>query len=171
MPVNARQYRNPTDDELRERIFVLDDPHNQPNLLSHIPPGVGVVRIINTYRYERYPADKAYCAKCGAKRHRDGFTVELEDGTAALLGSTCGEELWGQSWSEARGRFENEMDRAGVVIDIHRILPELVEIRRALETWRPSIEGLKAHQRLFKGRMATFYKVMRSAALRPDHSI
>jgi hypothetical protein len=139
--------------------------------VTHIPEGVGVLRIINTYRYERYPEDKAYCAKCRAKRHRDGFTVELEDGASALLGSTCGADLWGQSWNEAHARFRNELDRAGIVIDLHRILPELIEIRQALEAWKPCIENLEAHQRLFKGRLATFYRTMRSAALRPDQSI
>ena len=62
----------------------IDDPHDQPNLVPQIGTGVGIVRIINEYRYARYLEDKAYCAKCQGKRHRDGFTVELDDGTWAL---------------------------------------------------------------------------------------
>ena len=51
-------------------------------------------RIVNTYSFSRWPADKAYCAKCEGKRHKHGFTAELDDGTLALPGSRCGEKLW-----------------------------------------------------------------------------
>src|ERR1700737_2414559 len=112
MAKSARQYVRPTDDDLRVRILEIDDPHGQAGLVNHIPAGVDVVRIVNTYSYSRWPSDKAYCAKCEGKRHKHGFTAELDDGTLALLGSKCGEQLWGQSWKEATGRFKEELDRA-----------------------------------------------------------
>ena len=63
--------------------------------MNHIPAGVDVVRIVNTYSFSRWPADKAYCAKCEGKRHKHGFTAELDDGTLALPGSRCGEKAMG----------------------------------------------------------------------------
>ena len=51
MAKSARQYVRPTDDDLRVRILEIDDPHGQHGLVNHIPTGVNVVRIVNTYSY------------------------------------------------------------------------------------------------------------------------
>ena len=97
--------------------LVISDPHDQPGLIDHIPPGVGPKQIINFYHYYLYPEEKAYCAKCGARRHRDGFTVELATGEFVLAGSTCGSDLWGERWSTMGRKFEARWQEAGIILD------------------------------------------------------
>jgi hypothetical protein len=67
--------------------LIIDDPHDQEGLVDRIADGVGPTQILNYYHYGRWPKEKAYCAKCGARRHRDGFTIELDNGAIALAGS------------------------------------------------------------------------------------
>lgn len=171
MAKSARQYVRPTDDDLRVRALEIDDPHNQAGLVNHIPNGVDVVRIINTYSYSLWPADKAYCAKCEGKRHKHGFTAELDDGTLALLGSRCGEKLWGQSWQEAAGRFKEELDRAGTILGFDRIVPELRSIREALEGWRPAVSCVAKHQQAFIKQHSFWFYEFRAAAVRHDRRL
>jgi hypothetical protein len=171
MAKSARQYVRPTDDDLRVRILEIDDPHGQAGLVNHIPAGVDVVRIVNTYSYSRWPSDKAYCAKCEGKRHKHGFTAELDDGTLALLGSKCGEQLWGQSWKEATGRFKEELDRAGTILGFDRIVPELRSIREALESWRPPVACVAKHQQTFTKQMSYWFYELRTAAVRHDQRL
>jgi hypothetical protein len=171
MAKSARQYVRPTDDDLRVRVLEIDDPHVQPGLVNHIPPGVDVVGIINTYSYSRWPQDKAYCSKCEGKRHKHGFTAELDDGTFALLGSRCGAKLWGQSWHEAAGRFKEELDRAGTILGFDRMLPELRSIREALESWRPTVDCVAKHQKRFIKQLGFWFYEFRTAAVRHDHRL
>jgi hypothetical protein len=165
---SARQYVRPTDDDLRIRILEIDDPHDQEGLVNHIPPGVDVVRIVNAYGYSRWPSDKAYCSKCEGKRHKYGFTAELEDGTFALLGSRCGEKLWGLTWKEAASRFKEELDRAGTILAFDRLVPELRSIREALESWRPAVACVSEHQRKFGKKLQFWFYEFRTAAVRHD---
>jgi hypothetical protein len=165
------KYRRPTDEELRKRQLQIDDPHSQPNLVNHIPPGVGVERIVNTYSYRLYPKQKAFCAKCEAFRHRDGFTAELDDGSWALLGSKCGADLWGESWKEATARFAEEVERTGLLKDFDDLLPELVAVRRGLERWREPARGLAALQGKFHSTLRDLYVELRRCSARADQHL
>jgi hypothetical protein len=172
MAISARQYVRPTDDDLRVRILEIDDPHDQAGLVNHILAGVDVVRIVNTYSYSRWPSDKAYCAKCEGKRHKHGFTAELDDGTLALLGSNCGEQLWGLSWKEAHGRFKEELDRAGTILGFDRMVPELRSIREALESWRAAVACVAKHQHVYmSSRLSHWFYELRTAAVRHDRRL
>jgi hypothetical protein len=171
MAKSARQYVRPTDDDLRVRTLEIDDPHGQAGLVNHIPDGVDVVRIVNTYSYSLWPADKAYCAKCEGKRHKHGFTAELDDGTLALLGSRCGELLWGQSWQEATGRFKEELDRAGTILGFDRIVPELRSIREDLESWRPAVACIAKHQQTFIKQLSYWFYELKMASVRHDQRL
>src|SRR5947208_2638944 len=113
----------------RPRELVIGDPHDQPNLVDSIPKGVGPIQIANFYHYGLWPQEKAYCAKCGARRHRDGFTVELDNGTFALAGSTCGSDLWGERWNTVRKTFQSKLHKAGIILDVRPVLSELESIR------------------------------------------
>jgi hypothetical protein len=152
--------------------LVIGDPHDQRGLVARIPDGVGPVQIVNFYHYHLWPEEKAYCAKCGAHRHRDGFTVELDDGTFALAGSTCGADLWGERWSTVRGTFQAKLHEAGIILDVRNVLSELESIRATLETkWRPVVDQLHAHQKRFKGTMGRLYNELQRAAAQPDHCL
>jgi hypothetical protein len=166
-----KRYIRPTDDELRTRDLKIDDPHDQPNLVNHIPKGVEPVRILNVYSYSKYPGDKAYCAKCDAKRHRDGFTVELDDGSSALLGSKCGAKIWGETWKEVADRFKDEFERAGTIIGFGRLVPELRSIITDLELWRPMIKTVAKNQRRFEAIMGDTFQSLRLSAMRSDHAL
>ena len=152
--------------------LVIGDPHAQTGLVDHIPAGVGPAQIVNFYHYHLYPQEKAYCAKCGARRHRDGFTVELDDGTLALAGSTCGGDLWGERWNTVHRSFQTRLHAAGFIMDARTVLSDLQDIRSALEaSWRPVVGQLNAFQNRFRSSMRPLYDLLRTAALRPDHSL
>jgi hypothetical protein len=152
--------------------LVIGDPHEQPGLVARIPKGVDPVEIVNFYHYQFWPDKKAYCAKCGAHRHRDGFTVELDDGTFALTGSTCGADLWGERWRTVHSKFQAKLHDSGIILDVRPLLSELENIREALETsWRPIVNQVSVLQGRFKSSMGPLYHVLRAAALRPDHCV
>lgn len=171
MATQRKPYTRLTDEQLRQRQLEIDDPHGQPNLVTHIPEGVEPVRILNVYSFSKYPIEKAYCSKCDAKRHRDGFTVELPDGSAALLGSKCGAELWGESWKEVSKRFEEECERAGTIIGFSRILPELQSVIVALAKWQPTVKLVAKNQRNFQSAMGNAFQQLRNTAVRFDQSL
>jgi hypothetical protein len=171
MATVPKHYTKLTDAELRNRQLEIDDPHDQPNLVNHIPEGVSPVRILNVYRFSKWPAEKAYCSKCEARRHRDGFTVELDDGTRAILGSKCGGELWGQSWRDVAAEFDIELERAGIILGFSRMLPELKAIIVALEKWRPTVRAVAKNQRRFQSVMPETFRRLRNAAVRADHAL
>jgi hypothetical protein len=141
--------------------LVIGDPHDQPGLVDHIPPGVSPVQIVNFYHYPFWPDNKAYCAKCAARRHRDGFTVELDNGTFVLAGSTCGSDLWSERWSAVRKSFQDKLHKAGIILDVRDVLSELESIRAAFEaSWQPVVGRLDAHQKRFKNAMAPLHKAL-----------
>ncbi|PJG50037.1 hypothetical protein CVM73_38535 [Bradyrhizobium forestalis] len=171
MATEPKHFTKLSDAELRNRQLEIDDPHHQANLVNHIPEGVSPVRILNVYRFSKYPAEKAYCSKCEARRHRDGFTVELDDGSVAILGSKCGADLWGQSWHDIAADFGIELERAGIIIGFSRILPELKAVITALEKWRPTIRTVAKNQRQFQGVMPETFRRLRNAAVRVDRAL
>jgi hypothetical protein len=95
----------------------------------------------------------------------------LDDGTLALLGSRCGEKLWGQSWKEAAGRFKEELDRAGTILGFDRLVPELRAIRETLERWRPAVACVAKHQQTFTKQMSYWFYELRTASVRHDQRL
>jgi hypothetical protein len=171
MATEPKRFSKLSDAELRQRQLEIDDPHDQPNLTDHIPEGVSSVRILNVYRFSKWPTEKAYCSKCEAHRHRDGFTVELDDGTSAILGSKCGADLWGQSWHEVAAQFDQELERAGIIIGFSRMLPELKAIIVAFEKWRPMVRVVAKNQRQFQSTMPETFRRLRNTAIRADRTL
>ncbi|MEH2504966.1 hypothetical protein V1290_003777 [Bradyrhizobium sp. AZCC 1578] len=171
MATKPKHFTKLTDAELRARQLEIDDPHDQPNLTNHIPEGVSPVRILNVYRFSKWPAEKAYCSKCEARRHRDGFTVELDDGTSAILGSKCGADLWGESWHDVSAQFDLELERAGTIKGFNRILPELKSIIVAFEKWRPMVRVVAKNQRQFQSTMPETFRRLRNTAIRADRTL
>ena len=89
------------DGQLRLQALRLRDPYDQPDLIFNIPSDAILLDIINIYVFERYPVEKVHCAKCGTRRHKFGFTALLASGDRLPLGSSCGAELFGESWDAA----------------------------------------------------------------------
>lgn len=158
--------------ERTARELVIGEPHDQPGLVAHIPKDRLPIQVINFYHFKHWPREKAYCAKCGGHRHRDGFTIELDDNTWALAGSNCAADLWGDDWKSVRSKFDDELRAAAIILDIRPAIPELKSIRFALDAfWRTAIEEVGEHQRRFRGAAEPLFNVLRSAAARPDHCL
>lgn len=158
--------------ERATRELVIGEPHDQPGLVAHIPKGRRPIQVINFYHFKHWPRKKAYCAKCGGHRHRDGFTIELDDSTWALAGSKCAADLWGDDWKSVRTKFDDELRAAAIILDVRPAVPELKSIRFALDaSWRTAIEEVSDQQRRFRGSAEPLFNVLKSAAARPDHCL
>ncbi|MFA6267721.1 MAG: hypothetical protein WC670_18640 [Pseudolabrys sp.] len=158
--------------ETSARELVIGEPHHQPGLVAHIPKDRFPIQVINFYHFKDWPREKAYCARCGSHRHRDGFTIELDDGTWALAGSKCAADLWGNEWKSVRSKFDDELRAAAIVLDVRPLVPELKLIRASLNaSWRSAIETVSDYQRRFRGAAEPLFNVLKSGAARPDHCI
>ncbi|WP_436642329.1 hypothetical protein [Microbaculum sp. FT89] len=167
----ANLYQRPTDDELRELELEIGDPHHQQGLFMDIPEGADVVRIVNIYRYPLYPEEKAYCAKCRAYRHRDGFTAELDNGALVPLGSKCGSDLYGESWKNVAQRFHGELERKHLVLEFDRLGPRVRQTYSQLSSWSYGVEALEALLWDFRRYLPDLYEMLCKAARRPDRAL
>lgn len=144
--------------------LVIGDPHAQSGLVDKIAPGANPVRIVNFYHFSGWPNEKAYCAKCAARKHRDGFTVELDDGSFILAGSTCGSDLWGDRWIKVSQEFQDHLYHAGIIIDARNVLEDLRDIRNALQRWKPAINKVAGFQGHFRGSMPLLFNALAGVA-------
>src|SRR4051812_12367643 len=115
--MSARQ----SDEHLRHQALKLRDPFAQFGLIWHIPEGAIFLDILNIYTFERWPKEKVCCVKCSRRNHKKGFTALLASGEKLILGSTCGAELFGESWTKAERRMEDRSDRQYEVLKLDRL--------------------------------------------------
>jgi hypothetical protein len=141
--------RDIPDHELKHRVLKLSDPYTQPNFALQIPPGARLVTISNTYTYELWPKQKVYCAKCGGRRHKHGFSAELSTGEVVPLGSSCGAEVFGESWSAAEGRFEELRKRQHELLRLDSLAPLLRRLRDGLARWELRVQSLQRRRDAF----------------------
>lgn len=163
--LKARQY---TDEEIRDADLRITDPYDQPDRVKKIPPGARLVDILNTYAFERWPEEKVRCVDCRAHRHKYGFTGLLDDGSRVLLGSSCGEEIFGTSWKQARNRLRDLSRRQGLLLRLDQLLPLIPELRRRLGEWHRTCERLEASRRRFGKAMPALYGALEGQAARGD---
>jgi hypothetical protein len=133
-----------TDRELRRQALKLKDPYEQPALTWEIPKEVGLIDILNIYIFERWPREKVLCVKCGGHRHKHGFTAVLSNGLRVLLGSSCGRELFGESWVHAERRMKERSDRQWELDRLERLEPIVDLMRDALLTWESRVDRMLA---------------------------
>jgi hypothetical protein len=102
------------DDHLRNQALKLKDPYDQRDIIYVIPEGAVLLDIVNIYTFDRWPKEKVYCAECGGRHHKKGFTALLGSGQRVLLGSTCGARHRAASEIEsARGVFKTRSQYRG----------------------------------------------------------
>lgn len=98
-----------SDAELKCRELHITDPYDQDGLIFEKPEDFEAVRgsleIINTYSFDRYPAEKVKCIDCNSAKHGDGCTLQAQDGRKFLLGSDCGPRLLGRTWTDLKKVF------------------------------------------------------------------
>lgn len=155
-----------TDEELRKLTFNLSDPYSQDGLVRFIPEGADLVRIINTYKFERYPREKAWCAKCRRRAHKKGFTAELSDGALVMLGSACGRKVFKRAWADAEDDFKDERKRASYLDWFDDIRPKLAGIGSGALAWRSPALQMKKNLDRFETALPDLFAALKRAASR-----
>jgi hypothetical protein len=137
------------DEQLRLRALRLTDPYDQLNLIWSVPKNAALLTITNVYTYERWPQRKVFCAACQSHRHKRGFTALLASGERLLLGSSCGAELFGQSWWVAEKALKELGDRQHALGRVDRIKLIDAPMLAALSGWRNVMEKVVARRDSF----------------------
>lgn len=135
-----------SDKQLRRQALKLKDPYEQPSLAWEIPADAHLLDIFNLYVYEQWPQAKVFCVQCRSRRHKHGFTAMLTNGTRVLLGSSCGAELFGESWTHAERRMKDRADRQWELDRLDRLESIAVPMRDALLTWLVHVERMMARK-------------------------
>jgi hypothetical protein len=156
--------RELSDDELRGTELRLHDPYTQERLVRKIPPGAQLIDIVNVYVFERWPHEKVHCVECDGRRHKRGFTAELDTGDLVLLGSSCGGDKFGETWSLAEKRLRGRRRRQDLLFRLDVLLPQLPEIRTELFKWRVPAHSLDNSRRRFASNMRSLYYSLEAAA-------
>ena len=106
---------------LRNMTLKVDDPRMQDGIVLYLPSDAVLEEILNVYHYTGYPKEKMYCSKCEAHRHAHGFTARLSNGQKVLLGSKCGADVFGTSWTEQELVFKHKEDRQSNLYSLDRL--------------------------------------------------
>lgn len=130
------------DQDLRRQALVLDDPRDQSGLVYRIDQGVGLLDVLNIYRFPGFPQQKVFCAQCQGHHHARGFTALTTEGNRILLGSKCGAEAFGESWASAEKRMKERVDRQHELHRLDRF--ELISepMSEALNRWVRPVENM-----------------------------
>ena len=131
-----------------------------------MPNDAELLDIINIYVFERYPAEKARCVKCGAHQHKNGFTAVLASGQRVLLGSTCGARLFQESWTEAEKRIEERAERQYELKRLDRFSVIWAPLERGLLSWKDFLEQVSGRRAAFDNHLGELASRIREAVLR-----
>jgi hypothetical protein len=160
-----------SDEALLQISLKLTDPYEQSDVIHHIPQDARLLDIINTYVYEKWPQEKVHCAKCGGHHHKRGFTALLTNGKRVLLGSSCGAEAFGESWTAAEKRMDDMADRQYELVRIRRLSGILGPMARDLAAWPGKIDNLVRRRDAFDRTVGELASRVREAATRHDGAL
>lgn len=155
-----------TDFELIRTELEIDNPYAQDGLVDKMPDGAHIVRIVNVYRYRLYPADRARCAQCGAKKHKHGFTVRLNTGALLLFGRCCGEAVLKDKWKAVDDSLEEQRDRKYYLLSLDRIKDHAARAIVMLNSWEKLARAIRASRYELRSVLAGAYEVLEQAAAR-----
>lgn len=123
-----------TDDELRGRVFEIEDPRDQENYVEIIPEGAQVVDCETFYDLKswRYPCGISSCRT----KHMRGFGVLLDNGQRSNIGHNCGSKHFGSGFEEMKSRMEYNARRANFLRrrePLNRVIGDALDL---LKEWR-----------------------------------
>ncbi|MCJ2085043.1 hypothetical protein MKK88_03410 [Methylobacterium sp. E-005] len=135
-------------------------------LAYRIEPGVGLLDVLNIYRFPGFPAEKIYCAACQGHHHARGFTALTTKGDRILLGSKCGGDAFGESWASAEKRMKERVDRQYELHRLDRFAPIYKPMQRALNAWVRPVEHLTYRLIGFRTNLGELASRAQEAAIR-----
>lgn len=123
-----------TDEELSAARLQIDDPLATPRLSLEKPSADLTPAIVGEYHLSKdHP--RLWCCHCQGHRHHNGFVITNEGGANYLIGSKCGPDHYGLSFSFAQREHKAKVQRKGV-------LERLAAICAAADTVNASIREI-----------------------------
>lgn len=152
------------DRDLRNHQLLLSDPYDQDGLVRDIPDGATLSAVINTYAYEKWPNEKAYCCVCRGHHHKRGFTALLSTGDKVMLGSKCGSDVFGEDWGAAEDRMRDAERRKYELGRLDRLEPVLSDMRSRLLGLHRHIDAMVNRRRGFESAFGDLVYYLRQAS-------
>jgi hypothetical protein len=143
-----------SDKDLRRQALNLKNAYEQPGLTWSIPEGIKLLDIINIYEHEEWPVEKVWCVNCTGRHHKRGFTALLSNGMRVLLGSSCGQKVFGESWVLAERRMRDRADRQWELERLDRLALILDPLVGAVAKWQRPLEIAAARRSAFTSQLS-----------------
>jgi hypothetical protein len=112
--------RRLTDDQLADARLEIDDPLAFANLTNDRPSADLTPEIVGEYHLPS-DHDAIWCCHCQAHRHRNGFVITNSTSFNHLIGSTCGPNHYGLSFSFARTQHRTLTRRKAILERLRNI--------------------------------------------------
>lgn len=149
-----------SDYDLKRAELKISNPYTQPGLIDHIPKDEEPIEILNTYSYEKYPDEKAYCAICKSHRHQEGLTSRLTNGHIVMVGSKCAADHFEQSWNELKKAHKHRSQRQSLLLDLDQLAPKASLIHTELMRWKIKMERFVCFRKRFLNTMNPLYELL-----------
>lgn len=110
----ATQSAHLTDEQLSAARLQIDEPLATPRLSLEKPSADLKPAIVGEYHLSKdHP--RLWCCHCQGHRHHNGFVITNEGGSNYLIGSKCGPDHYGLSFSFAQQEHKANVQRKGVL--------------------------------------------------------
>lgn len=110
----ATQSAHLTDEQLSAARLQIDDPLATARLSLEKPSADLTPTIVGEYHISKdHP--RLWCCHCQGHRHHNGFVITNEGGFNYLIGSKCGPDHYGLSFSFAQRDHKAKVQRKGVL--------------------------------------------------------
>lgn len=110
----ATQSAHLTDEQLSATRLQIDEPLATPRLSLDKPAADLTPAIVGEYHLSsEHP--RLWCCHCQGHRHHNGFVITNQTGLAYMIGSKCGPDHYGLSFSLARREHKAKVQRKGVL--------------------------------------------------------
>lgn len=149
-----------SDYDLIRAELKITNPYTQPGIIDHIPKHEEPIEILNTYSYEKYPDEKAYCAICKSHRHQEGLTSRLTKGDLVMVGSKCAADHFEQSWNELKKAHNHRSQRQSLLLDLDQLAPKASLIHTELTRWKIKMERFVCFRKRFLNTMNPLYELL-----------
>jgi len=109
-----------SDEQLSVARLQIDDPLATHHLCLEKPSADLTPAIVGEYHLSKdHP--RLWCCHCQGHRHHNGFVITNESGSSYLIGSRCGPDHYGLSFSLAEREHKAKVRRKGVLERLNSI--------------------------------------------------